>query len=448
MTLKRRILIWLSMIAPLIWLVAIVAAWFTSRHEIDELFDTQQVKLAQQVLATLSGTGFPDAVPQTSRALVESQARQGNADPADMAIGAWTLTGRRLTPLDPGVDLPFDRSRAGFATPLLAGRDWRVYTLIDEEQDRVVAVGVRAAERREVLYKLVLSNLLPWLLSLPLLLFAIALVLERELRPLRDLANEVAARGANDLQPLANTALPADIAPLVASTNQLFARIGVAIEHERRLTADAAHELRTPIAGLRAQWDAFCLAANDADRARAATQIGAGLDRLSRLVSQLLSLSALEVDGLRRSFVPVQWSRVLANAIDDVLPIIENKKADLSVDWPADGVAALPLEGDEALLGMMLRNLLDNAVRHGPDGAKLVVRFSAGSVSVIDEGPGLPAEVLARVGERFVRPPGQKSAGSGIGLSIVMRIAQLHRLAIEFEPGDGGGLVVRIARTA
>ncbi|MGE0314751.1 MAG: ATP-binding protein [Lautropia sp.] len=463
MTLRQRVLLRLLVIAPAVWLLAIVAAWLTTRHEVDEFYDTQQLKLGQQVLSMLSvlpaatpaagvsgaaasgmaasGAVMPGGAPGVDR---PSRDAVGDADPGEMAIAAWTLDGRLLTVPDPDVSLPFERERTGFVTRRIGGNAWRIHYLVDARADRVIAVGGYASERDEVLRNLVLSHLVPWLLSLPVLLFAISAVLRRELRPIHVLASDLSARAPNDLHPVPPMAVPSDIAPVLSAMNALFGRIGAALEHERRLTADAAHELRTPIAALQAQWDALGLARGDEDRARASANITASIGRLSRLVGQLLSLSAVESDSLRRSFAPVDWHRVVGNAVGDVLPLIEGRGADVSVEWPQDGVEPLPLRGDEALLGMMLRNLVDNAIRHSPVGSRVVVRVAADALSVLDDGPGIAAETAARLGERFVRASGQPGAGSGIGISIVLRIASLHDLSVAFLPAAGHGLEVLI----
>ena len=436
MTLRRRVLMWLLVIAPVIWLLAIVAAWIATKDEIDEFFDTRQVLLAQQVLAMLPVDASSRA--QTARADRADPAPPklrddlGRADLGDMAIAAWSMTGERLSRPDPVVVLPFEREATGFRTRRIGGVDWRIHYLVDSHAGRVVAIGIRADERSDVIRNLLLSHALPWVLLLPVLIGAIWLVLKRELRPLQMLSQDLASRRPDELQPLALAHPPADLVPLVTSMNQLFRRIDLMLEHERRLTADAAHELRTPIAALQAQWDALGLAEDEKDKARAGRNIRASIERLSRLVGQLLSLSAVEATSLRRHFVQIDWSRLIGNTIGDVLTQIERRGVDVSVEWPEEGVASFPLLGDEALLGTLLRNLLDNAIRHSQPGVRLIVRVGSESLTVIDDGPGLAPEVANRIGERFVRANGQQSSGSGIGVSIVMRIARLHGLAVRF----------------
>jgi two-component system sensor histidine kinase QseC len=309
-----------------------------------------------------------------------------------------------------------------------------------------VAVGQAIEERTELLRDLLAGQLLPWLLMLPVLLAVIAASVRRGLQPVREIAREVQERRADSLAPLASTDAPAELQPLLRSMNDLFVRIGRALEHERRMTADAAHELRTPLAALRAQWEVAQLAANDAERSQAHARIGEGIDRLSRLVSQLLALASAESGGRPVHTEAVDWHRVLEKALSDCLPLLDGTGTEVTVSWPEQG-APLPLAGDEALLATLVRNLVDNALRYSPPRSLIAVRLPADSLVIEDQGTGLAEADLARLGDRFYRPAGQAQSGSGLGISIVRRVAELHGLDVRFENrGDGRGLRVTVTR--
>ena len=441
MTLQRRLLLLLLLGAPAIWLIAVGFSGWRARLEINELFDTQQVRLAQQVLALL-----PEGLPAQERALVSPAGERGGADLADMSVAVWNAQGQRLLVDREGAALPYAPQREGFQEFDHAGQAWRVFYL-RSPQGMVVAVGQLAEEREEVLRDLLLSQLLPWLLMLPVLLAVLAASVRRALRPVRVLAQQLEARHADDLQPVA-AAVPAELLPLIQSINRLFERIARAVEHERRLTADAAHELRTPLAALRAQWEAADAAQRRGDAAaleHARQQVGKGIERIEHLFKQLLALARAEgsvpqVAGL------VDWQRVLERALADCLPLLEQRGADVDVAWPAHGLVVMPLRGDEALLATLLRNLIDNALRYG--GKKVHVRVAPDRITVEDDGPGVAPAQLARLGDRFYRPPGQAQAGSGLGLSIVKRIADLHGLAVRYASrSDGSGLRVELVRS-
>jgi two-component system sensor histidine kinase QseC len=441
MTLQRRLLLLLLAGAPVIWALAVGFAVWRAHIEINEFFDTQQVRLAQQVSALLPSVQL-DGPPRRAPAL---PADSGAAELKDLSIAIWNERGELLLADREGAALPFDAAAEGFVNRQLGEASWRVYHLRGVGPWRV-AVGQATEERGEVLRDLLASQLLPWLLMLPVLLAVIAASVRRGLQPVREIAREVQERRADSLAPLVRTDAPAELQPLLRSMNDLFVRIGRALEHERRMTADAAHELRTPLAALRAQWEVAQLAANDAERAQAHARIGEGIDRLSRLVSQLLALASAESGGRPVHTEAVDWHRVLEKALSDCLPLLDGTGTEVTVSWPEQG-APLPLAGDEALLATLVRNLVDNALRYSPPRSLVAVRFTADSLVIEDQGTGLGEADLARLGDRFYRPAGQAQSGSGLGISIVRRVAELHGLDVRFENrGDGRGLRVTVTR--
>lgn len=440
MTLQRRLLVLLLAGAPVIWALALGLALWRADLEINELFDTQQVRLAQQVAALLPSAHF-EGLPRTAPAL---PAGGGSAELEDLSVAVWNDRAELLLADREGVALPFDPVAQGFVDLKIGDGAWRVYYL--RSGPWRVAVGQATEERGEVLRDLLASQLLPWLLMLPVLLAVIAAAVRRGLQPVRQIARQVQERRVDSLAPLPAANVPAELQPLLASMNDLFARIERALEHERRLTADAAHELRTPLAALRAQWEAAQLAASDAERAQAHARIGEGIDRLSRLVSQLLALASAE--GVNRTAFtePVDWHRVSERALSDCLPLLDASGSEVDVAWPERG-APLPLVGDEALLATLLRNLIDNALRYSPPRSRVDLRFTTGSLVIEDRGPGLGPAQLQRLGDRFYRPAGQAQSGSGLGISIVQRVAQLHGLQVRFaNRDDGPGLRVTVRR--
>jgi two-component system, OmpR family, sensor histidine kinase QseC len=425
MTLARRLLVVLLAAVPLMWAVAVGAAYSRSRHEINELFDTQQIHVARFVLAMLP-MDFDEP-----RWLAAAQGALGAAELKDLSVAIWSDDGKRILADPEGEALPFRAGESGFVDLALDGARWRVYYLHPADSRFSVAVGQSAYERQEVLAGLLTGQLLPWALMLPVLLVAMTIAVRHVLKPVRRVAHEIEHRRADDLRPVTVVNPPAELRPLLAAMNRLFARIGESIEHERRLTADAAHELRTPLAALRAQWEAARVASDDGARADAFRQVGRGIDRLGRLVDQLLALAAIDNRAATAFTHLVRWETVVEQALSDCMPLIEQTGNDVEVKWPAAG-RALPIVGDELLLALMLRNLVDNALRYAPAGTDVVVRFDTDELVVEDSGPGLAPAMRERLGDRFHRPPGQSQPGSGLGVSIVMRVAALHDLDVTF----------------
>jgi two-component system, OmpR family, sensor histidine kinase QseC len=439
MSLQRRLLIYLLICAPIVWTVAMLASANRAREEVNELFDTEIIRLSRQVQATLVGVSQPGAT------LPEAQPA-GEADLRDLAIAVWNAEGKLLLVDREGVQLPRLTDASGFVDLTLDASDWRVYYLQSQRGEWLVAAGQRIDERDELVWNLVGSQLLPWLLVLPVLLGAMAWAVRRALAPVRSLTTELLGRSADDLQPVPASHAPAELQPLLGAMNGLFQRIESTLARERRFTADAAHELRTPLAVLRAQWDVLRRADGRAEREQAQHKLGAGLDRLDRLVTQMLALSRLEATDRLPQAAAVDWPPLVEQAMSDVLALAERRRIELACDWPPAGQAALPLRGDADLLAVLLRNLLDNAVRHAPEGSAVTLRFGTESIEVDNDGPALSAETLAHLGERFHRVGGSLESGSGLGISIAMRIVALHGLTLVFDArADGSGVVASIS---
>jgi len=282
---------------------------------------------------------------------------------------------------------------------------------------------------------------------LPVLLLAMAWSVRRALRPVHVLTGELQGRGADDLRPVPVTQAPQELQPMLQAMNGLFTRIESTLERERRFTADAAHELRTPLAVLRAQWDVLRRATGEDERHRAEAQLNAGMDRMDRLVTQMLALSRLESTDRLPQARALQWTPLVEQALSDVLPLAERRRIELDCDWPAAGTPPMPLQGDADLMTVLLRNLLDNAVRYAPEGSTVRLRFGADRLAIENDGAALPPEVLAQLGQRFRRVDGQAESGSGLGVSIVQRIAALHGLTLRYgTQADGQGVVAELVR--
>lgn len=440
MSLQRRLLLYLLIFAPLVWAGALVVSAQRARHEVNELFDTEIIRLARQVQSMQAGAAAPGRpLPAASAA-----GAVGEADLDDLAIAVWDGQGRLLMGDREGVQLPRRADAAGFVDLQLDGAPWRVYYLQSPDNAWLVAAGQRGAERDELVWDLVNSQLLPWLMVLPLLLLAMAWAVRQALAPVRVLAAELQRRSADDLRPVPVDHAPHELQPLLAAMNGLFTRIESTLERERRFTADAAHELRTPLAVLRAQWDVLRHAKDSNERQRAQAQLNAGMDRMDRLVTQLLALSRLESTEQLPRASAVRWAPLVEQAVGDVLPLAERRRIELECSWP-DAGEPLPLQGDAELLRVLLRNLLDNAVRYAPEGSTVHLRFAGDRLAVENDGAALPAETLAALGQRFHRADGQAESGSGLGVSIVQRIAELHGLRLHYlARADGQGVVAQL----
>lgn len=437
MSLHRRLLMYLLLCAPLVWAVALLVSVNRARHEVNELFDTELIRLARQVQVTLGGapTRNGAAIPPPP---AEGTKESGEGDVRDLAVAVWDGQGHLLLADREGAELPRRPDGSGFIDETIGGEVWRVYYLQSFDGSWLVAAGQRVHERDELVFGLTASQVLPWMLVLPVLMLTMGWAARRALAPVHELTAELRGRGADDLQPVPQEDAPAELKPLVGAMNGLFTRIEAMVARERRFTADAAHELRTPLAVLRVQWDVVRRAGDEAERREAEEKFNAGIERMGRLVTQLLALSRLETAHTEMMTSEVRWTEIVEAAMSDCLPLAERREIELACEWPPAHRHPMPLLGDEHLLTVLLRNLLDNAVRYAPRGTAVTLRIGEEQLEVENDGEPLSPEQVARLGERFYRPVGQQESGSGLGVSIVRRIAEIHGLELVFGTGASG----------
>jgi two-component system sensor histidine kinase QseC len=233
---------------------------------------------------------------------------------------------------------------------------------------------------------------------------------------------------------------------LVTSLNQLFERVHGLIDQERRFTADAAHELRTPLAGIRAQAQVALGASGDGERAHALAGVVAGCDRAAHTVEQMLTLARLAPDAVSFQPVPVELAAVLKDTISDLASAALAKEIDIELTQDKHVLVS----GDAGLLAILFRNLIDNALRYSPPATRVAIQVESEGgealVRITDAGPGISASERANIGRRFYRAPGTQAPGSGLGLSIVHRILELHRGRMRLDaPPTESGLQVTVA---
>ncbi|TDR76661.1 ATP-binding protein [Paludibacterium purpuratum] len=428
-SLQRRLVVALLLIAPLMWLLSAGVALSQTHEEINELYDSQLQLLAHQLLT--SGRG------QSSSPT--SDGGDGDRDDNALAQAIWHRDGRMIWADGAGADWQPPPGEGGFFTRRSHHGEWRVYALRSADGERVVAVGQRISARNSAALKVVGSQFLAWLVPLPLLLLALVLAVRRGLAPLSRLAGDLARRRSDDLSPVSQS-VPAEAQPLIDALNHLFARVEQNLEHERRFTADAAHELRSPLAALRVQAEVAQLAHDPAVMKHALDNLTIGIERATRLVDQLLALSRLDpLRGLSQA-QPVNWTVLCNSALNELATLAARRGSTLQIEWRAPAEQVLPLTGDATLLSLLLRNLLENALRYSPAGATVNLVCDRTCIAVEDNGPGVAPEWLDKVRQRFVRLPGQHEPGSGLGLSIVERIAALHGLRLTLANRPQGGL--------
>ena len=441
-SLQARLLLAVLALLVGVWSAAAAFTWFDTRHELDELLDGHLAQAA----ALLVVQQVPELGEDEHARAAEAPELHRYAPRAVFQVfheGRLVLRSARAPqePLDghaPGA------GPAGFSTVMAAGAQWRVFAARGHAPDVRVLVGERIDSRAEILHAVLRGSLLPLALALPLLALAVVLAVHRGLGPLRELSQRLAARAPQAVEPLLLPGAPTELQPLLDALNGLFVRIGELVTAERRFTADAAHELRTPIAAIRAQAQVALGESDDAARRHALQSTLVGCDRAAHLVDQLLTLARLEA-GQPAPAEPIDFETLVRHEVAALAPLALDKHQQLDLQ-AAPCRAAVPA----ALAAALVRNLVDNAIRYSPPGAAVQVEVGRDGLllRVQDAGPGLPPEGLARLGERFYRALGSGADGSGLGWSIVRRIAAVQGWRIEvLRSAALGGLDVRVAAT-
>jgi two-component system sensor histidine kinase QseC len=441
--LQTRLLVLVLGTSMLVWLAAAAVTWMDASHELDELLDGH---LAQ------------------SAALLMVQARSGELDDDDIAdapslhryapkaaFQVYVEGDLAVRSSNVGMQ-PMSPEAQGFSTVQDSqGRRWRVFASHSGSEEVAVYVGEEVASRQSILWAVMRSMFWPLALALPLLGALGWWSIRTGLAPLHALSQALRRRPPQATEPLTLEQMPPELVPLVEALNALLGRIGSMLASERRFTADAAHELRTPIAAIRAQAQvALGAGDNQPERQRALLATVAGCDRATRLVEQLLTLARLEAapKGPQSALPQVDVRAVAVRVAGELAGAALARKQELSLEAPASAWVS----ADEVLLGVLVRNLLDNALRYSPEGAqvRMVVATDSRGVllSVDDSGPGLSPEALARLGERFFRVLGSDQPGSGLGWSIVRRLVEVFGAQIDAAPSTQlGGLAVRVRWT-
>ena len=435
-SIRRLLLAYLSGGLLALWLATALASAAVALHEINEIADSQMSQLARSLMQ----------VPQAAAGSTADLPPAGGAESSNNGFAIWDKHGTLLLADRYGREIPF-QTASGFHNNRAAwqGSAWRYLYLHDEHSGRTVAVSQRLKERLSTLTNALWVQLALTFLSLPLLLWLIARGIRRGLTPLDLLAGELAARNAQSLQPVSEQ-VPAETLPLVQSLNALLARVAESLAREQRFTADAAHELRSPLAALKVQAEVLAMSSDEAEQQHHLGNIHESIDRANRLTEQLLTLARLDPMQALPDAQPIDWQRSAHQALQSVNLQAREKRVQLKLECACGFGQVFPPLGNEVLLQLMLRNLLDNAIRYSPPNSHVTLTLAANGLSVCDEGPGIAAEHLPRIRERFYRLPGQSQQGSGLGLSIVERIADLHGLRLDLVNADERGLCVHMIK--
>ena len=403
-----------------------VVAYRTVLKEADDIFDYHMQQMALSLRAGLPPSAAVGGIGSGEQNF-------------EFVVQVWTADGVRIFESAEQAALP-QLAVLGFADVRARGTTYRVFSM--QTSGLVIQVAQDMAARRNMAGALALRTIAPVALMAPLLMLIVWWVVSLSLAPVARVRTQVASRQADDLSAVSEEGLPDEVRPLVQELNLLFDRVRHAFDAQKHFVADAAHELRSPLAALKLQVQGLQRAPDAAAREVAVSRLVAGIDRATRLVEQMLALARHEASmaaGAKPE--PVDLAETARLAISDAVAAAQARRIDIGISH-AD--AAAVVNGQPEALRMLLRNLVDNAVKYTPEGGRVDVGIAvqAGGVelSVDDSGPGLPEEERGRVLDRFYRSGEPQAPGSGLGLAIVKSIADLHgaTVALAASPSLGG----------
>ncbi|BBP64521.1 two-component sensor histidine kinase [Pseudomonas sp. Cab53] len=415
-----------------------------SHHEIEEVYDAQLAQSARLLQGVLRqrdpGEADWDRLYQAFDQAMSRVGEDGVAHPYEtrLTFQVWSSEGELLVRSAQAPALAAPPTTLGSHDLLLNGNDWCAFLLADPQQGLLIWVGERDDIRQDLIQRIVRHTLWPTLIGVPLLTVLIWLVIGWGLKPLRAMARSIRGRTAETLQPLHLKPLPSDLEPMQTALNRLLVQVDELLERERRFIADAAHELRTPLAILRIHAQNAQNADTPEQRYEALDFLVNGVDRATRIGSQLLTMARIEPQLKNPKRSRVQLTELVREELAELTPLAMEKDVELVLE----GNEECWVESEPVALAIALQNLVTNALNFSPPGSEVKVVISAHCLSVEDQGPGIDEEEMGRLFERFYSRGNAK--GAGLGLSIVEMIANKIGCDLRLYNKPGGGLCAEL----
>jgi two-component system OmpR family sensor kinase len=433
-SIRRRLLTWLVSGVLVSGFAAALATYIQAREEVDEFYDRQ----LQQIAVSLG----------TQRDLTVAEANPGPDVEQDdqIVVSAWDLDGKPVFGLAGPRPAP-SMTHHGFSTEIWKHQKWRVYVV--RGSGGTVEVAQPLAKRAQIAIALATRILVPMIALVLVLIGLVWLAVGRALAPLADATGALATTGSDTLQPVAIANPAKEVKPFVSALNDLLDRLTQQIRRQEQFVSDAAHELRTPLAALQVQLELLECAVGAEERGSAIAQLRRGIERLTHLGQQLLTMARLDPTNTRAQARTLDLSEIAMNVVGELWLLAKAKNVDLgSVEHEP-----MLVRGDAEALKIMITNVVDNAVRYTPSGGRVDINLRRHAdkveLEVVDTGPGIPAEERERVFDRFYRGISQTASGSGLGLAIVDRIAGQNGATVALQDvRDGRGLRFCIALAA
>ena len=460
MSIKYRLLLRLFLISLILVSSGMWFGYRDTQYETRELFDAQLARSARLILSMVQADNGHTNFSRIQKYLDENEfsipenenddednevSDTGHAYETKLAFQVWDSLGNLVLKSQNAPLTPMSEIKAGYSNHDFHDREWRVFSLTSANSRFQCITAERVDVRNDLVEKLSANLFLLFVVLIPLLSVIMWFGITRGVAPLQMLASQITRRDASNLESVSEENVPTEIKTIAGALNNLLARLKLALDREKRITSDAAHELRTPLAAVRLHAELAQKAKNDTDKNVALNYVLEGIDRTTHLVEQLLTLAKLEPVYFLKNLKPVNLKQTVIEEAALLSPIASQKNIDLSVNECND----IFIQADISSLQLLIRNLINNAINYTQDNGKVSITINtddkATHLIIEDNGPGIPFEQRQRVLERFYRIQNHDVPGCGIGLSIVMRVVELHNAKLEMsQPETGTGLIVTV----
>ncbi|OTG85955.1 two-component sensor histidine kinase [Acinetobacter sp. ANC 4558] len=427
-SLKKRLIIYVSIVSVLLGCILIFAAYRIALEEINEILDAQMQNLAERV-------AHHDPKPIQSQVDIRKRYHE-----EDLFVDVWSYHEKEHLSHQLGL-LVQPVAKAGFYKHKTKHGVWHTYVL--PLKDYQIQVSQQKSVRQHLALELASNMFIPYVLFLPIILFALSWGISRNLKPLKDFKEELSKRGANELEPIKMESYPEEILPTIKEMNYLFDRILLAQNEQKQFVADAAHELRTPLTALNLQMQILLQQRQDDP---AIANLSKGLDRVQHLVIQLLSLAKQDASlNELENFKAIDLNAIAMNCVEQLIQFALQKEIDLGVVQHQN----IQLYALESSIHSILFNLIDNSIKYTPVGGiiNVVLRQDDHHVTIIveDSGAGIDEQLYEKLTQRFYRTQNHVEVGSGLGLSIVAKAVEKNSGQLYFSKSENlGGLKVTI----
>jgi len=439
-SLKLQLLTSVLSVFMLALILLLIASYNETSHEIEEVFDAELAQTARMIsqltLANIDSKGLDIKIHPATHT--------GHKYEKHVSYQVW-YENALLLRSDSAPDTPLANT-SGYSDVSINGLKWRVFALYPESSAYRIYTAEDNKARDELAWEIVIESLEVYLWSLPILAILVFITISRGLASLERLSEDVRAQDIRQLKSLHKDNVPKEVAPLINAINELLNRLESAMQRERRFTSDASHELRTPLSGIKLHAQLAMKADSDHEREHALQQIITAVDQSSRLAEQLLILNRIEPEANREASASIGLRQLCQKIVAEITNSMDFNTAVINVaEHENNGV--ILIDSNENLLRIIIRNLLDNAVRYADTDAVVQINISSHAtgveITIEDNGPGVPAAQICNLTERFYRAASQDIPGCGLGLAIVAEAVERLQGTLTLENKSGAEMGFR-----